>query len=55
MREHAPDVLLLGNVGVVQAREMDPETIAQMIREVGADALCVHLNPDGARAARWRP
>jgi isopentenyl-diphosphate delta-isomerase len=45
VREHAPDVLLLGNVGVVQAREMDPETIAAMIHEVGADALCVHLNP----------
>ena len=45
VREKAPDVLLLGNVGVVQARDMDVEIIATMIEQVGADALCVHLNP----------
>lgn len=45
VREHAPDVLLLGNVGVVQARELSTETIAQMLSDVGADALCVHMNP----------
>lgn len=45
VRAHAPDVLLLGNVGVVQARDMDTEIIATMIEQVGADALCVHMNP----------
>ncbi len=45
VREVAPDVLLLGNLGVVQARELDPAIIATMLREIGADALCVHLNP----------
>lgn len=45
VREWAPEVLLLGNLGVVQARELDTEAIATMLREVGADALCVHLNP----------
>ena len=45
VREKAPDVLLMGNVGVVQARDMDVEIIATMIEQVGADALCVHLNP----------
>lgn len=45
VREHAPDVLLLGNVGVVQARELSTETIARMLSDVGADALCVHMNP----------
>lgn len=45
VRKHAPNALLLGNVGVVQAREMDTAEIAGMIEAVGADALCVHLNP----------
>jgi isopentenyl-diphosphate delta-isomerase len=45
VRQHAPDALLLGNVGVVQARDMSTEDIAKMIDEVGADALCVHMNP----------
>ena len=45
VREKAPDVLLLGNVGVVQAREMDPELIKKMLADVGADALCIHMNP----------
>jgi isopentenyl-diphosphate delta-isomerase len=40
VREVAPDVLLLGNLGVVQARELDPAIIATMLREVGA-----HMNP----------
>ncbi|MFW6051139.1 MAG: type 2 isopentenyl-diphosphate Delta-isomerase [Myxococcota bacterium] len=45
VREWAPDVLLLGNVGVIQARDLDSGAIDQMVREVGADALCVHMNP----------
>lgn len=45
VREHAPDVLLLGNVGVVQARDLSTKVIADMMTEVGADALCVHMNP----------
>ena len=45
VREWAPDVLLLGNIGVVQARETPTRDIERLVREVGADALCVHLNP----------
>ena len=45
VRERAPDVLLFGNVGVVQARDLPTEKIAQMVADVGADALCVHMNP----------
>ncbi len=45
VRDHAPNALLLGNVGVVQARDYDTETIAKLIREIGADGLCVHMNP----------
>jgi isopentenyl-diphosphate delta-isomerase len=45
VRERAPNVLLLGNVGVVQARDLPTETIARMLSDVGADALCMHMNP----------
>ncbi|MFW5920474.1 MAG: type 2 isopentenyl-diphosphate Delta-isomerase [Polyangiales bacterium] len=45
VRESAPDVLLLGNVGVVQARETSTEGIEELVQSVGADALCVHMNP----------
>ena len=45
VRAHAPDALLFGNVGVVQARDLSTEAIAQMLADVGADALCVHMNP----------
>lgn len=45
VRELAPTTLLLGNLGMVQARELDDATLEGIVREVGADALCVHLNP----------
>jgi len=45
VREWAPDVLLLGNIGVVQARETTTKVLEALVRDVGADALCVHLNP----------
>jgi len=45
VREWAPDVLLLGNIGVVQARETATRDLESLVRDVGADALCVHLNP----------
>lgn len=41
----APDALVLGNLGVVQAREMSSGAIGELVAAVGADALCVHLNP----------
>ncbi len=45
VRKHAPDILLLGNVGVVQARDLSSQALTEMVRQVGADALCVHMNP----------
>ena len=45
VRKHAPDALLLGNVGVVQARDLSTDVLAQLVADVGADALCVHMNP----------
>ena len=45
VREWAPTTLILGNMGVVQARELPSRDIAKVITDIGADALCVHLNP----------
>jgi isopentenyl-diphosphate delta-isomerase len=45
VREVAPDVVLFGNVGAVQALAMGPARVAELARQIGADALCVHLNP----------
>jgi isopentenyl-diphosphate delta-isomerase len=45
VRQVAPYTLVLGNVGVVQARTMTTTEVRLLCDEVGADALCVHLNP----------
>jgi len=44
VRDVAPDVLLLGNLSAVQAREVGPGRVAELVDAVRADALCVHLN-----------
>ena len=45
VREAAPTAVVLGNLGVVQARAMTTAEIQSLVDEVGADALCIHLNP----------
>jgi isopentenyl-diphosphate delta-isomerase len=45
VREVAPTTLLLGNLGIVQAAQMSNEDVQKLVDGVGADALCVHLNP----------
>jgi isopentenyl-diphosphate delta-isomerase len=45
VRQFAPTIPVLGNVGVVQARAMRTEEVRALVEEVGADAICVHLNP----------
>lgn len=45
VRDGAPSTLVLGNVGVVQARAMSTDETLALVRAVGADALCIHLNP----------
>lgn len=45
VRDVAPTTLLLGNLGIVQAAQMTNAEIQALVDAVGADALCVHLNP----------
>ncbi len=45
VRDAAPDVLLFGNLGLVQARVMSTADIRKLCDDVGVDALCIHLNP----------
>lgn len=45
VRDVAPHVLLLGNLGAVQARQTSSAEIREMLDAVGADALCLHTNP----------
>ena len=45
VRERAPNVLLFGNLGVVQAGKLPTSAIDALVKLVEADALCVHLNP----------
>jgi isopentenyl-diphosphate delta-isomerase len=44
VREVAPDVLLFGNLGIAQAREMSAREVVRLAEEIGADAMCIHLN-----------
>ena len=45
VRSVAPNALLFGNLGIVQAAKMSSEEVRDLVGSVGADALCVHLNP----------
>jgi len=45
VRDIAPDVPLLGNLGVVQARDASDQQIVDLIGLTEVDALAVHLNP----------
>jgi isopentenyl-diphosphate delta-isomerase len=45
VRDVAPTALILGNIGIVQASAMSSDAVLELASLVGADALCVHLNP----------
>jgi isopentenyl-diphosphate delta-isomerase len=45
VRKHAPTTLVLANVGLVQATAMETADVERLVRAVGADAVCIHLNP----------
>ena len=45
VRDIAPDVILFGNVGAVQAKAMGATGVIELAQKIGANAICVHLNP----------
>jgi isopentenyl-diphosphate Delta-isomerase len=44
VRESAPGILLLGNIGATQLAGLESEAIVAMVDAIGADGLAVHLN-----------
>jgi len=44
VRERAPSAFVVANVGALQVKEYDSETIDRLIDMVEADALAIHLN-----------
>jgi isopentenyl-diphosphate delta-isomerase len=45
VRAHAPTTLVLANLGLVQAVASPSAEVARLVERVGADAVCIHLNP----------
>lgn len=45
VRDSAPDILLLGNIGITALKEHSHCKIISAAEVIGADALCVHINP----------
>ena len=44
VRDVAPDAFIYGNLGAVQLREYDLETVERAVDMIEADALAIHLN-----------
>lgn len=45
VRDVAPTALLLGNIGLVQARQTPSAALVELVAKTGCNALVVHLNP----------
>jgi isopentenyl-diphosphate delta-isomerase len=45
VRRFAPDIPILGNIGLQQAAASDPDKIERLVSSIGADGLAIHLNP----------
>ncbi len=45
VRGVAPEVLLLGNIGITALKRYEPSRVHEAVECIGADALCVHINP----------
>lgn len=44
LRHVAPTAFIAGNLGAVQAREAGPARVVELVKRIGANALCLHLN-----------
>ncbi|MGB9703739.1 MAG: type 2 isopentenyl-diphosphate Delta-isomerase [Candidatus Micrarchaeales archaeon] len=44
VRDVAPNVLLIGNIGIAQLLKYKPEEIEAMAKDIDADAIAVHFN-----------
>lgn len=58
VRDAAPDIPIVGNIGAVQLKRSGPEIVDQLAEMIDADAIAVHLNflqesiqPEGDRDA----
>ncbi len=45
VRDVAPDALIIGNIGAVQAGEYGVDRVAELAEAISADAMAIHLNP----------
>lgn len=45
VKEVAPDLVLIGNLGVIQAGLLGVARCHELVKAIGADALAIHLNP----------
>lgn len=45
LREVAPTTLIVGNIGLWQARELGAKALEDLGYGIGADAIAIHLNP----------
>lgn len=45
VRDVAPDIALLANIGAVQATQSPTSQIQDLVGAIDADALCIHMNP----------
>ncbi|MFH1442538.1 MAG: type 2 isopentenyl-diphosphate Delta-isomerase [Candidatus Micrarchaeota archaeon] len=45
VRDAAPKVFLMGNIGAVQLQEYSKKQIEWIVSSIELDALCIHLNP----------
>jgi len=45
VRDVAPDALIIGNLGGVQARDFGAKRVSELAAAIDADALAIHLNP----------
>ncbi len=45
VRDVAPDAVIFGNIGGVQALTMGLAKVGELAKRIGANAMCVHLNP----------